>query len=241
LIFNQMISRLERSFSQQRRFVADASHELRTPVAVIRSLTEVAISHPSTAEDSSLVLREVNSESERLGRLINDLLSLARADEGQIQLDHEPVRLDLLASDVVESLTPLAQERDISLQCGELISATVIGDAARLIQIIMSLVDNALNYTNPQGRVIVSVTTCQSHVHLSVQDTGIGISAQDKEHIFERFYRADPARSKAVGGSGLGLSIVDWLVRAHKGTVTVESELGHGSTFLVTLPLMQPE
>jgi len=241
LIFNQMISRLERAFSQQRRFVADASHELRTPVAVIRSLTEVAISHPSSAEDSSLVLREVNSESERLGRLINDLLSLARADEGQIQLDHEPVRLDLLASDVVESLTPLAQEKHITLQPGTLASATVMGDAARLIQIMMGLVDNALNYTNQEGCITVAVTTCQNHVHLSVQDTGIGISAHDQEHIFERFYRADPARSKAIGGSGLGLSIVDWLVQAHKGTVTVESILGHGSTFLVTLPLANRE
>ena len=237
VIFNQMIERLERSFAQQRRFVADASHELRTPVAVIRSMTELAVSQPSDAEDNLLVLREVNAESERLGRLINDLLALARADENQVKLDHEPVRLDLLAADVVESLEPLATERQITLRTQDLNSATVVGDAARLIQIIMSLVDNALIYTNAGGCVTLSVKHDNSYAHLIVRDTGIGIAQKDIEHIFERFYRADPARSKAVGGSGLGLAIVDWLVRVHEGTISVESQPGQGSTFVVTLPL----
>jgi len=237
LIFNQMIGRLERAFNQQRRFVADASHELRTPVAVIRSMTEVALSQPSSIEGYEGVLREVNAEAERLGRLINDLLALARADEGKPQLDSEPVRCDLLAVDVVESLEPLAQERNIELKTHILQPATVMGDAARLIQVIMSLVDNALIYTNAGGTVTVSVETCASHVHLSVSDTGIGIAQKDIEHIFERFYRADPARSKASGGSGLGLAIVDWVVRAHQGIVSVESQPGQGSTFMVTLPL----
>lgn len=236
LIFNEMIGRLERAFSQQRRFVADASHELRTPVAVIRSMTEVALSQPSGTEGYETVLREVNSEAERLGQLINDLLALARVDEGQAQLDSEPVRFDLLAIDVVESLEPLAQERQIELKTQTLQPATIIGDAARLIQVIMSLVDNALIYTNAGGSVTVSVETCASHVHLSVKDTGIGIAQKDIEHVFERFYRADPARSKASGGSGLGLAIVDWVVRAHHGIVSVESQSGQGSTFMVTLP-----
>jgi two-component system OmpR family sensor kinase len=237
IIFNQMIGRLERAFIQQRRFVADASHELRTPVAVVRNMTEVALSQPASKEDYVTVLREVNAESERLGRLINDLLALARADEGQVRFDRDPVHLDLLATDVVESLEPLAAERKMTLRTGTLQPATVLGDAARLIQVIMSLVDNGLIYNNPGGSVTVSVETCETHAHLIVADTGIGIAQKDLEHIFERFYRADPARSKAVGGSGLGLAIVDWVVRAHKGTITVESEQGHGSTFMVTLPL----
>lgn len=237
IIFNQMIMRLERAFTQQRRFVADASHELRTPVAVIRSMTEVALSNPSTLDDYEMVLREINAESERLGKLISDLLALARADEGQVQFDNEPVRFDLLVADVLASLEPLAIERQVSLHSHMLQSATVVGDAARLIQVIISLVDNALNYTNSGGEVTVSVKTCRSHLHLLVEDTGIGISAEDLEHIFERFYRADPARSKAIGGTGLGLSIVDWVVRIHRGTTTVESQPGHGSRFLVTLPL----
>ncbi|MBV9232281.1 MAG: HAMP domain-containing protein, partial [Chloroflexi bacterium] len=140
IIFNQMVGRLERAFIQQRRFVADASHELRTPVAVIRSMTEVALSQPSNVEDSTVVLQEVNAESERLGRLINDLLALARADEGHVQLDHDPVRLDLLAADVVDSLESLAAERKITLRSQKLEPATVLGDAARLILVIMSLV-----------------------------------------------------------------------------------------------------
>lgn len=237
VIFNQMIERLERAFAQQRRFVADASHELRTPVAVVRNMTEVALSQPSSSEDYVMVLQEVNAESERLGRLINDLLALARVDEGQVQLDHDPVRLDLLAADVVASLEPLAVERKVILRTGKLDPATVLGDAARLIQVIMSLVDNALIYTNAGGSVTVAVETCESHAHLSVQDTGIGIAQEDIEHIFERFYRADRARSKVVGGSGLGLALVEWMVQAHKGTVSVKSQLGKGSTFMVTLPL----
>ncbi len=237
IIFNQMIERLEYAFTQQRRFVADASHELRTPVAVIRSMTELAISQPSDAEGNLLVLREVNAESERLGHLISDLLALARADEGQVKLDYEPVRLDLLTADVVSSLEPLADERKVALHVGDLKPTTVLGDAARLIQIIMSIVDNALLYTNVGGSVTLSVHASTSQACLVVCDTGIGIAKKDISHIFERFYRADPARSKSVGGSGLGLAIVDWLVRAHNGTISVESDPGKGSTFTLMLPL----
>lgn len=237
LIFNQMVERLEYAFSQQRRFVADASHELRTPVAVIRSMTEVALSQPSEREDYVSVLQEVNAETERLGQLINDLLALARADEGQVLLDHDPVRLDLLVADVVESMGPLAEERGISLNTTDLEVVTVLGDAARLIQVIMSLVDNGLTYTNVGGRVSLTVSVHKKQACLAVSDTGIGIAAEDKQHIFERFFRADPARSRAAGGSGLGLAIVDWVVKAHGGTVIVASQLGKGSTFTIMLPL----
>ena len=237
LIFNQMIGRLEQAFNQQRRFVADASHELRTPVSVIRSITDVALAQPSAPEEYVLVLKEINAESERLGKLINDLLALARADEGLVQFDHDTVQLDLLTSDVVDSMEALAAERKIILTVGELHTATILGDAARLIQVIMSLVDNALTYTNAGGSVTLSVKTTKTHALLIVRDTGIGIAPKDQPHIFERFYRADPARSRAAGGSGLGLSIVDWVVRAHDGTVSVESRPGQGSTFTVVLPL----
>jgi two-component system OmpR family sensor kinase len=237
LIFNQMVERLEHAFVQQRRFVADASHELRTPVAVIRNMTEVALSHPAESEDYVAVLREINVETERLGLLISDLLTLARADEGQVLFDHDAVRLDLLVTDVIESMEPLAMERHIDLSAGELQPATVVGDAARLIQVIMSLVDNAITYTNPGGKVTLSVVIDDDMALLSVRDTGIGIAPEDQKHIFERFYRADPARSRAAGGSGLGLSIVDWIVKAHNGSVRVESQVGRGSTFIVSLPL----
>lgn len=239
LIFNQMIGRLERAFSQQRRFVADASHELRTPVTVIRNMTEVALSQPSSSEDYETVLSEVKTESERLGKLINDLLALARADEGQVRFDHDEVRLDLLAADVVDSLEPLAQERHITLCAKPLQPVTVMGDAARLIQVIISLVDNALTYTNQGGSVLLSVGIQESNALLMVKDTGIGIGEKDIPHIFERFYRADPARSRVDGGSGLGLAIVDWIVRLHGGWVSVESTPGHGSVFTVALPVVK--
>ncbi|GER89345.1 two-component sensor histidine kinase [Dictyobacter vulcani] len=238
IIFNQMVARLERAFIQQRRLVADASHELRTPVAVIRNLTEVALAQPAQADEYKHVLAEVNAESEHLGHLLNDLLVLARADEGQLKLDCEPVRLDLLALDVLDSLEPLARERAIALQVRRLTPATVAGDAARLIQVIMGLVDNALNYTNAGGKVTLSVEVRDTQAYLHVADTGMGIEPRDIEHIFERFYRADPARSRAAGGSGLGLSIVEWVVRAHRGSVEVQSELGNGSIFTVILPCL---
>ena len=244
LTFNEMIERLERAFARQRRFVADASHELRTPVAAIRSMTDVALEQGGTAEEYRQILREVNAESERLGTLIGDLLALARADEGQVVFEREPVRLDLLAADVAATLEPLAQEAGIALEvllCGEAI--TVCGDEARLIQVILNLLDNALTYTDQGGRVTLSVQQKQSTegrvACLTVRDSGIGIPAEHLPHIFERFYRADPARSSASGGNGLGLAIVDWVVRVHGGAVAVTSQPGRGSTFTVTLPLVE--
>ncbi len=240
LTLNEMIGRLDLAFTQQRRFVADASHELRTPVAVIRNITDVALVQPLALDEYTTLLRDINAESERLGQLINDLLALARADEGQIPLDQEEIRLDLLASDVAATMEPLAVERGITLNLEKMEPATVKGDTARLIQVMMGLVDNALTYTNAGGTVTLNVGTHEASASFSVRDTGIGIAAEDIPHIFERFYRADPARSHVAGGSGLGLAIVDWVVRAHGGSVSVESQVGQGSTFTVTLPLASP-
>lgn len=240
LTFNEMIGRLEKAFTQQRRFVADASHELRTPVATIRSMTDVVLAQGTSAEEYITVLQEVNVEAERLGHLINDLLALARADEGQTLFEHEAVRLDLLAADVAATTEPLAIERGITLEVGRQEPALVLGDEARLIQVILNLLDNAIAYTHAGGKVKLDVEVQQERACLTIHDTGIGIEAEHLEHIFERFYRADPARSRAAGGSGLGLAIVDWVVHAHGGTITVESQAGHGSAFTVTLPLAKP-
>jgi two-component system OmpR family sensor kinase len=237
LTLNEMIGRLDQAFTQQRRFVADASHELRTPVTVIRSMTDVAMEEPITLEECANVLREVNAEAERLGLLINELLTLARVDEDQMSLDREPVRLDLLAFDVAATMETLAVERGIELQVEVLEPATVLGDTACLIQVMMSLLDNALTYTNAGGTVKFNVKVVNEGANFMVSDTGIGIAPEDAEYIFERFYRADPARSRIAGGSGLGLAIADWVVRTHGGSISVKSQVGHGSTFTVTLPL----
>ncbi|HVB75357.1 MAG TPA: HAMP domain-containing sensor histidine kinase [Ktedonobacteraceae bacterium] len=239
LTFNDMIERLEKSFARQRRFVADASHELRTPVAAIRSMTDVTLARnqPVPEEEYITVLRDVNAESERLGHLISDLLALARSDEQQVLFERETVRLDLLVADVAATTELLATEKDITLVIEAAEPATVLGDEARLIQVIMNLIDNAINYTNAGGTVTLRVQTKDENVYLSVSDTGIGIAPDHLEHIFERFYRVDPARSRAAGSTGLGLAIVDWVVHAHDGEISVTSRVGQGTTFTVQLPL----
>jgi signal transduction histidine kinase len=152
-------------------------------------------------------------------------------------LERKPVRLDLLATDVAESTESLAIERDITVVVDAQEPVLVLGDEVRLIQVILNLLQNALTYTNAGGRVSLIVEAGDKNALLTVRDTGIGIAPEHLEHIFERFYRADAARSRADGGSGLGLAIVDWIVRAHKGTISVESQPGKGTTFTVSLPL----
>lgn len=238
LTFNEMIERLEKAFARQRRFVTDASHELRTPVATIRSMTDVVLARSSvTPEEYAAVLHDVNAEAERLSHLISDLQALARTDENQVLLEREPLRLDLLTADVAATIEPLASEKGIRLEVQADEQITVIGDEVRLIQVIMNLVDNAIAYTNAGGKVTLDVKVKGNCAYLTVSDTGIGIEQKHLEHIFERFYRVDPARSRAAGGTGLGLAIVDWVVRAHGGTISVESEVGRGTMFTVKLPL----
>lgn len=238
LTLNEMIEHLDEAFKRQRRFVADASHELRTPVAAIRSKTDVALLQPLSAAEYRHVIQGINTEVGRLGHLISDLLALARADEGQSPLVLEPVQLDVLVEAVAANAEPLAQERNINLRVQVSEPVTVQGDEARLIQVVMNLLDNALIYTRSGGCVTLLVGRDQDTARIIVRDTGVGIAPEHLPHIFERFYRADPARQRREGNSnGLGLAIVDWAVRAHDGSVSVESTPGQGSTFTVALPL----
>lgn len=239
LALNEMIKRLEDVFSRQRRFVADASHELRTPVSVIRTKIDMALLQAFSPQEYIAVLGELGAEAERLGGLISDLLTLARTDEGRTLLEREPVRLDLLVDAVVANAEVLATERDITLERVASEPVIVLGDEVRFIQVVMNLLENAIFYTNPRGRVTLRVQGKDTHAYLMVQDTGIGIAAEHLPYLFERFYRVDPARTRTQGGhSGLGLSIVDWVVRTHGGRVSVESQPGVGSTFTVILPLV---
>jgi heavy metal sensor kinase len=238
--FNEMLTSLEEMLNRQRRFVSDASHELRTPVAVIRSKTDLALQQPGEAEEYITILREINSESERLGHLISDLLALARGDEGKTHFEMETVPLSLISEAVAANAETLAHERGVFLHVEIDEPVIVQGDEARLIQVIMNLLDNAIRYTNAGGCVTLRVETSGEQARLKVQDTGIGIGPEHLPHIFERFYRVDSARSHSpAGGNGLGLAIAEWIVRAHKGSITVESLVGQGSAFTVTLPLTQ--
>lgn len=238
LTLNDMIARLENAFARQRRFVADASHELRTPVTVICNIAEMTLLNASTVEECRSALSDISMEAERLGHLISDLLALARIDEGQARLEREAVRLDHLVHAVVAQAKCMAVERAINVQVQASEPIVLFGDETRLIQMVINLLDNALLYTNPGGEVTLTATMKQRQAILFVRDTGIGIAPEHLPHIFERFYRVDPARVRTEGNnSGLGLSIVDWVVSAHGGVVTVESQVGQGSTFVITLPL----
>jgi len=239
LTLNAMIERLEHAFAQQRRFIADASHELRTPVTIIRSIAEIALEEPISLDECVAALTDVTAEGERLGRLINHLLGLARAEGEEMHLSQaqDVVSLDALTLDVAETSQPLAFERGITLQTATIEPAMVQGDMTQLIQVMMELINNALTYTDTGGKVTLSVRTHDDHVCFEVSDTGIGIATKDMPHIFERFYRVDPARSRATGSSGLGLAIVEKIIRQHGGTTTVTSRVKQGSTFTVTLPL----
>jgi heavy metal sensor kinase len=237
LTLNEMLDSLEHAFLRQRRFVADASHELRTPIAVLRNKADITLLKDRTPQEYVQVLQEVSEESERLGRLIGDLLALARGDEGRTQFNWETVSLNQLVEMVLAYAQPLADELGIHLYAHNIDTAIVRGDETRLIQILMNLVENAIFYTPAGGEVKLSIQMQHETARIIVQDTGIGIAAEHLPHIFERFYRGDQARQiTARSSSGLGLAIVDWIIQAHGGSVAVESTIGRGSTFTIILP-----
>ncbi|MGH2387248.1 MAG: sensor histidine kinase [Chloroflexota bacterium] len=230
--FNTMLARLQAAFQTQRRFVADASHELRTPLTSIRGNLGLLQRDPPIAEaDRVAVLTDLVSESERLSRLVGDLLTLARTDTGR-PLRHDPVPLAPLVADVVRRLAVLHPDRLIRKEAQG--DATALSDPDALTQILLILLDNALKFTPPEGTVSVTTTVRDGRIAITVRDTGPGIAADALPHIFERFYQGDAAR--AGTGTGLGLSIARALVEGLHGTIEVESGVGAGSVFAVTLP-----
>ncbi len=237
--FDEMIARLDDAFRRQRQFTADASHELRTPLTAIKGQVEVALNRPRNADAYREVLHTVNEEVDRLIRLVGSLLTLARADVGQIPIVAEAVTLPELVGAATEQVQPAAQQQNIELIVTRSPAMTLQADEDLLLQLLLNLLDNAIKYTPAGGRVTVGWTANGRQVELWVRDTGIGIAGEHLPHIFDRFYRADKARSRAEGGAGLGLSICRWIAEAHGGSISVESTSGQGSTFTVRLPTSQ--
>ena len=236
---NAMIGRLETSFGALRRFTADASHELKTPLAVLRADVERAMHENSSQTERMVALEEALQEVRRMTDLVESLLTLARADEGRFDIHREPVELLPLIQEVYETALILGEAQGVAVNLPFTADVTVMADRTRLRQLFLNLVTNAIKYTPAGGKVELGVGRHPDNVTFAVRDTGIGISAADFPHIFERFWRADRVRSRMSerGGFGLGLAISQWIAQAHGGTLTASSRLGRGSLFTVTLPI----
>lgn len=232
--FNDMLSSLDQAYTAQQRFIADASHELRAPLTLIQANLELARRPGIEPVDQADAIREAHTETSRLARLVADLLALARADAG-MPIRRERVELDRLLMDVLGESRHLAGGS--SLAVDQLEPSTVSGDPDRLRQLFVILLDNALKYTPPGGRIAVRLARDNGTAVIVVSDTGVGISAEHLPHIFERFYRADPGRARDPGGTGLGLSIARWIVEQHGGSIELTSHPGEGTKAEVRLPI----
>ena len=240
LALNRMIARLNEAFEQNRRFLADASHELRTPLAALRgemeSLVEQARALPELADRAWSALEEVD----RLAKIVEGLFAISRLDAGESQHEWERFDLASLATSTTEQMSLLAEDKGIALVSHTPGMVSVDGDRARIKQVVVNLLDNAIKYTPSGGAINLTVLAQGDKAVLEVADTGIGIPAGALPHIFERFFRVDQARSPDAGGAGLGLAIVKSICAAHRGKVEVESVAGKGSRFRVELALALP-
>ena len=233
---NGTFARLQDAFDRQTRFTADASHELRTPLAVIAGNIELALKRPRSAEEYRDAIADIAEAADRMRSIVEGLLTLARADSKAVQLRRERVSLTALADEAARLHRPLADGAGVKIAVESEGDVAVTGDPERLRELVSNLVSNAIRYNREGGSVSVRVSREGATARLAVDDTGIGIAAEDLSHVFERFYRVDKVRSGAGGGTGLGLAIVKWIVDAHEGSVTVESVPGEGTRFAVMLP-----
>jgi heavy metal sensor kinase len=243
---NSMLDRIERHVNQLQRFTADASHELRSPLAALRGSAEVALTRHRSADELRRVIEESIEHYDRLSRIAEDLLLLARADAGDNILRRERLRLDQAVADVVDLYAPLASERDIKISFDEPREIWVDADGAHLRRLIGNLLDNAIKYSEPGAAVSVALSYADGLVGITVSDTGIGIASEDALHVFDRFYRVDRARTpqrigdsaqaRRAGGAGLGLSICRAIAEAHGGRIELSSALGQGTTVRLFMP-----
>lgn len=230
------------AYEKQRQFAADASHELRTPLAVVLSTADLLLNDPTIKSDFlRQTILDMKDEVKKMSNLVSDLLLVARSDNNALKVLAVRFDLSALLLQAVRTMTPIAEKKHIVIrEYGDFHSTEILGDEQKIRQLITILVDNAIKYTHEGGTISVGFSNVkQDRVSFFVEDTGIGISKEDLPKIFDRFYRVDKARSRQMGGNGLGLAIADEIVRMHKGEIVVESEQGRGTRFTVTLRLKQ--
>jgi signal transduction histidine kinase len=226
---------VERTMDQMRQFMADAAHELRTPITVLRSRAEIALQQPRDSESYVATLKGVESESMRLGRIVDDLLILARADAGDRPIERKTFLLDETVLDAAAAASSVAQSRQVSIAIGDLDHSLIDGDSTLVRQLVMILLDNAVKFTPSGGQVNVGVSSRDGSVVLSVEDSGIGIATDQMPRVFDRFYRGDSARGHSEG-AGLGLSIARWIADAHRAEIAIISTVGQGTRVDVRFP-----
>lgn len=239
LTLNEMLDRIDAAVKRIVQFTADASHELRAPLALMHTAAEYALRRERTPDELLAAMRIIVRESARTARLVDNLLLLARADSGTDQIQLTPVDLAELASNAAEQVELLGKPKQIEV-CAEIAAPAVMvdGDEQALSRLLLILLDNAVKYTNAGGRVTFQLRVADSHAEVVVSDTGVGIAPADLSHIYDRFWRADTVRTREANGAGLGLSIARWIVERHGGNIHVTSDLGKGSRVFVKLPLL---
>jgi heavy metal sensor kinase len=236
-ILNSTFARLDAAFAQQKHFTSDAAHELRTPVSVMLTQTQMTLNRERGAHEYRDTVESCQRAAQRMRRLIESLLELARLDAGQERMKRMQFDLSATARDCLELIRPIADERGVKI-FSDLPPLDCTGDSERLGQVITNLLTNAIQYNKPDGEVRIAVQSQGDMALLVVSDTGAGIPAEDLPHVFERFYRADKSRSGPGGHAGLGLAISKAIVAAHGGTIEAASEAGKGANFFVRLPLV---
>lgn len=234
--FNDTLDRLEKAFQAQRDFLSDASHELRTPTAVIKSTADVTLRRERTIAEYTEAMKTVKDASERMGGLIDRLLKLSRLDAELTKFKNEKVSLKDVLDITLKTISPLAQERDIKVNAEKIEEIVIAGDKDQLIELFLSILDNSIKYNRPNGSVTVSMVRSREWAITRITDTGVGIASEALDKVFDRFYRADLSRGETAG-TGLGLPIAKGVAESHGGRIEVESTVGEGSTFTVYLPL----
>ena len=235
---NAMISRLEDSFKRMNQLTADVSHELRTPISAMRGEAELLLSKPRPQGAYRKALATYIEQLDFLTRMIDDLILLSKFDSNEARLTMIPIKLDRLLINLGDLFKVLAEQKGVELTVGIIERLDIVGDQTRLQQLFTNLIDNAIKFTPSGGHIDIALQRDKGFAKASIKDTGIGVPASEFEHIFDRFYQVDKSRDKGSKGVGLGLSICQWIVKAHHGKIELESALGKGSRFIVSLPLV---